>query len=118
MLTDGALMRLGKQDFRELLNEPMLHWVDYDDARRPRRPRRASGSTCGCPRVREPSHRRRDERAAVLHPPEAEARSIRTRRTSSLRHGTPQLGRAFILNERGYDAYVLQGGLADALGPG
>ena len=27
MLTDGALMRLGKEDFRKLLNEPMLEWV-------------------------------------------------------------------------------------------
>jgi len=27
MLTDGTLMRLGKDDFNTLLNEPMLHWV-------------------------------------------------------------------------------------------
>jgi CRP-like cAMP-binding protein len=33
MLTDGALMRLAKQDFRTLLNEPMLEWVDLDEAR-------------------------------------------------------------------------------------
>ncbi|WP_129782036.1 cyclic nucleotide-binding domain-containing protein [Peristeroidobacter soli] len=33
MLTDGALMRLAKDDFRKLLNEPMLHWVTYDQAR-------------------------------------------------------------------------------------
>ncbi|HEY7640022.1 MAG TPA: cyclic nucleotide-binding domain-containing protein [Steroidobacteraceae bacterium] len=33
MLTDGALMRLAKQDFRTLLNEPMLEWVDMDEAR-------------------------------------------------------------------------------------
>ena len=28
MITDGAVMRLGKDDFRTLLNEPMLDWVD------------------------------------------------------------------------------------------
>jgi rhodanese-related sulfurtransferase len=28
MLTDGQLMRLAKQDFKELLNEPTLKWVD------------------------------------------------------------------------------------------
>ncbi|HVJ29012.1 MAG TPA: cyclic nucleotide-binding domain-containing protein, partial [Gammaproteobacteria bacterium] len=28
METDGSLMRLGKDDFRKLLNEPMLDWVD------------------------------------------------------------------------------------------
>ena len=33
MLTEGALMRLAKQDFRTLLNEPMLEWVDLDEAR-------------------------------------------------------------------------------------
>jgi len=33
MLTDGVLMRLNKDDFRELLNEPLLRWVDYDKAR-------------------------------------------------------------------------------------
>jgi CRP-like cAMP-binding protein len=33
MVTDGALMRLAKQDFRTLLNEPMLEWVDLDEAR-------------------------------------------------------------------------------------
>ncbi len=33
MLTDGVLMRLNKQDFRELMNEPLLQWVNYDKAR-------------------------------------------------------------------------------------
>jgi CRP-like cAMP-binding protein len=32
MLTDGTLMRLGKQDFTTLLNEPMLQWVDFEQA--------------------------------------------------------------------------------------
>src|SRR5262249_3527326 len=27
MLTDGSLMRLNKNDFRELMNEPLLQWV-------------------------------------------------------------------------------------------
>lgn len=33
MMTDGAVMRLGKDDFQKLLNEPMLEWVDPDEAR-------------------------------------------------------------------------------------
>jgi hypothetical protein len=33
MVTDGMLMRLGKEDFNSLLNEPMLNWVDYEAAR-------------------------------------------------------------------------------------
>ena len=32
METDGSLMRLGKEDFRKLLNEPMLDWVDEEQA--------------------------------------------------------------------------------------
>jgi CRP-like cAMP-binding protein len=33
MATDGALMRLAKDDFRTLLNEPMLQWVDMEQAK-------------------------------------------------------------------------------------
>jgi rhodanese-related sulfurtransferase len=33
MNTDGTLMRLGKDDFRKLLNEPFLEWVDYKQAK-------------------------------------------------------------------------------------
>jgi len=29
MLTQGSLMRLKKEDFNSLLNEPLLNWVDY-----------------------------------------------------------------------------------------
>jgi len=32
MQTDGVLMRLGKDDFQALLKEPMLEWVDQDEA--------------------------------------------------------------------------------------
>lgn len=34
MLNDGHLMRLNKEDFNSLLNEPLLNWVDYDEARK------------------------------------------------------------------------------------
>ncbi len=32
MTTDGSVMRLGKEDFRQLLNEPMLDWVEMAQA--------------------------------------------------------------------------------------
>jgi CRP-like cAMP-binding protein len=32
MITEGTLMRLAKDDFRKLLNEPMLEWVDLQQA--------------------------------------------------------------------------------------
>jgi len=34
MLTDGHLMRLNKEDFNSLLNEPLLNWVDFDEAKK------------------------------------------------------------------------------------
>ncbi len=34
MLNDGHLMRLNKEDFNSLLNEPLLNWVEYDEARK------------------------------------------------------------------------------------
>ena len=33
MLTEGHLMRLNKEDFNSLLNEPLLNWVDYDEGK-------------------------------------------------------------------------------------
>jgi CRP-like cAMP-binding protein/rhodanese-related sulfurtransferase len=34
MLTDGCLMRLSKQDFRTLLHEPLIQWVEWAEAQR------------------------------------------------------------------------------------
>ncbi|MCP4979016.1 MAG: cyclic nucleotide-binding domain-containing protein [Gammaproteobacteria bacterium] len=34
MLTDGHLMRLNKEDFNSLLNEPLLNWVNYDEGKK------------------------------------------------------------------------------------
>ena len=33
MLTNGTLMSLSKTDFLELMNEPLLNWVNYDEAK-------------------------------------------------------------------------------------
>ena len=34
MLSEGHLMRLNKEDFNSLLNEPLLDWVDYDEGKK------------------------------------------------------------------------------------
>jgi len=34
MLSEGQLMRLNKEDFNSLLNEPLLNWVNYAEARK------------------------------------------------------------------------------------
>ena len=52
MLTDGVLMRLNKQDFRDLMHEPLLRWVDEQQALKIIQ-NRASGWTCACrPNIR------------------------------------------------------------------
>lgn len=33
MLTNGVIMSLSKSDFLELMNEPLLNWVSYEDAK-------------------------------------------------------------------------------------
>lgn len=33
MLTDGTLMSLSKSDFLELMNEPLLNWVNFEEAK-------------------------------------------------------------------------------------
>src|SRR5262249_347466 len=33
MLTDGVLMRLNKADFRALMNEPLVQWLNYPQAK-------------------------------------------------------------------------------------
>ena len=34
MLSEGHLMRLNKEDFNSLLNEPLLNWVNYEQAKK------------------------------------------------------------------------------------
>jgi CRP-like cAMP-binding protein len=34
MLTEGHLMRLNKEDFNSLLNEPLLNWVSYEEGKK------------------------------------------------------------------------------------
>jgi CRP-like cAMP-binding protein len=111
MLTDGVLMRLAKQDFRELMNEPLLQWVSYDQAREIV----ARGGKWLD--VRLPSEHQNLRVEDSLNIP---LYFIRLK-LSTLDRGTPYVvycdtGRrssaaAYILVERGFDAYVLKGGL-------
>ena len=111
MLTDGALMRLAKQDFRELMNEPLLQWVTYEQAR----DLVARGGKWLD--VRLPSEHQNLSIEDSLNIP---LYFIRLK-LSTLDRGTRYVvycdtGRrssaaAYILVERGFDAYVLRGGL-------
>lgn len=111
MLTDGVLMRLAKQDFRELMNEPLLQWVNYEEARDIVS---RGGKWLD---VRLPSEHQNLNIEDSLNIP---LYFIRLK-LSTLDRNTPYVvycdtGRrssaaAYILVERGFDAYVLRGGL-------
>jgi CRP-like cAMP-binding protein len=118
MLTDGALVRLGKEDFKELLNEPLLHWVELEHARE-LITRGARWLDVRLPSEYESFHL--DGAISVplyfirlkvktLDPKVPYVVVCDTGRRSS--------AAAFLLSERGFDAYCLQGGLSgNRLGP-
>jgi CRP-like cAMP-binding protein len=113
MLTDGALMRLNKQDFRELMNEPLLQWVSREKATEIVA---AGGRWLD---VRLPSEYQTLAIEGALNIP---LYLIRLK-LSTLDQQVPYVvycdtGRrssaaAYLLAERGFDAYVLTGGLTN-----
>jgi CRP-like cAMP-binding protein len=113
MVTDGVLMRLNKQDFRELMNEPLLQWVSREQA---------TEIVAGGGRwldVRLPSEHQTLAIEGALNIP---LYLIRLK-LSTLDKEVPYVvycdtGRrssaaAYLLVERGFDAYVLTGGLSN-----
>ncbi len=111
MLTDGSLMRLGKEDFRTLLNEPMLDWVSYQEARQIV----AKGGKWLD--VRLPSEFEAFHESGAINIPLYFIRLKLGTLDSSLTYvvccdtGRRSSAGAFILNERGFDTRVLKGGL-------
>jgi CRP-like cAMP-binding protein len=112
MSTDGTLMRLGKNDFQTLLNEPLLQWVSQDRAEEIV----AQGGKWLD--VRLPSEFQNFRIEGAVNIP---LYFIRLK-INALDKSTPYVvccdtGRrssaaAYILSERGFDACVLKGGLA------
>jgi CRP-like cAMP-binding protein len=116
MLTDGVLMRLNKKDFRELMNEPLVQWVDYPKARE----LIASGGQWLD--VRLPSEHQNVAIEGSLNVPLYFIRLKISTLDRSRRYvvycdtGRRSSAAAFILVERGFNAFVLQGGLDAAEG--
>ncbi len=114
MTTDGVLMRLNKQDFRELMNEPLLQWVSNDQAREII----AKGGRWLD--VRLPSEHQNLSIEGSLNIPLYFIRlklSALDRNTSYVVYcdtGRRSSAAAYILVERGFDAYVLTGGLTNS----
>jgi CRP-like cAMP-binding protein len=112
MLTDGALMRLGKDDFNTLLNEPMLHWVDYEEAK---------GIVAGGGRwldVRLPSEYEHCHFDQSINVPLYFVRlKVKTLDPAIpyvvlCDNGRRSSAAAYVLGERGFDSHVLRGGIA------
>jgi rhodanese-related sulfurtransferase len=111
MATDGSLMRLGKEDFRTLLNEPMLDWVDKSRAEEIV----AQGGQWLD--VRLPSEFEAYHQEGAINIPLYFIRlKLKTLDPDVTYVVCCDTGRrssagAFILNERGFQTVVLQGGL-------
>jgi CRP-like cAMP-binding protein len=111
METDGALMRLGKEDFHTLLNEPMLEWLEKDEADKVIA---AGGKWLD---VRLPSEFEAYHYDGAINVPLYFIRLKLKTLDPSLKYvvccdtGSRSSAGAFILSERGFDAYVLKGGM-------
>ena len=112
MLTDGSLMRLNKQDFDTLLNEPMLSEISYQDAAE-----LVAGGGARWLDVRLPSEFEAGHLPDAINVPLYFLRLKLKQLDMDARYvvvcdtGRRSSAGAFILNERGYDAMVLKGGL-------
>jgi CRP-like cAMP-binding protein len=111
MTSDGSVMRLGKEDFKRLLNEPMLDWVT---------PAEADEIVQGGGHwldVRLPSEFENHHKDGAINIPLYFIRlKINTLDRSKKYVVCCDTGRrssagAYILSERGYQAYVLKGGI-------
>ncbi len=111
MVTDGTVMRLGKQDFNTLMNEPMLDWVDHDAARE---------IIAGGGRwldVRLPSEFETHHEGDAINIPlyfirlKVSQLDPNTTYVVCCDTGRRSSAGAYILNERGFTTKVLKGGL-------
>jgi len=111
METDGSLMRLGKEDFRTLLNEPMLDWVDVAGAEKIIQD---GGQWLD---VRLPSEFEAYHNDGAINVPLYFIRLKLKTLDPAIKYvvccdtGRRSSAGAFILNERGFQTYVLKGGL-------
>jgi CRP-like cAMP-binding protein len=112
MRTAGTLMRLSKNDFDELLKEPLVHWVGEAEARS------LIQAGAGLLDVRlEDEYARGSFKGSTnipLYQLRTKAASLDPKRKYILvcDSGKRSCTAAFLLTQRGFDVYVLRGGLA------
>ncbi len=111
MASDGTLMRLSKEDFNELLREPLIHWLAPDEARQ----LNEQGAVwLDVRHANEYSHQHLSgARNLPLH--ELRARLGELDRNKHYicycKTGRRSSAPAFLLTQRGFQASVLRGGL-------
>ncbi|MHC8441639.1 MAG: cyclic nucleotide-binding domain-containing protein [Candidatus Eutrophobiaceae bacterium] len=112
MAGDGKLMRLSKQDFNELLKEPMLSWLEQDDAKKMVKEDGAVWLD-----VRLDSEYKNSNIEGSINIPlfmlRLKIENLDTEKKYILYcdSGKRSSAGAFLLGERGIAAYCLQGGL-------
>ncbi len=111
MLTDGSLMRLNKEDFKSLLNEPLLEYVDVAQAQK----LAAQGAVWLDVRLPSEFENKRLPRAVNI-PLYFMRLKLKTldRKLNYICYcdtGRRSSAAAYILSERGFHSYVLRGGL-------
>lgn len=111
METDGLLMRLSKQDFNQLLKEPMLNDVDLEEAKAMIR----QGAVLIDVRM-ESEHKAGSIKGSVNVPLfmlrlKAEGLDPSKKYICYCETGRRSQAAAYIMSEQGFDSYVLKGGL-------
>ena len=113
MTSDGSVMRLGKEDFKTLLNEPMLDWLSQEEAEKI-----VADGGCWLD-VRLPSEYENHHLEGAINIPLYFIRlKINTLDQDRQYVVCCDTGRrssagAYILSERGFQAYVLRDGIKD-----
>ncbi len=111
MKSNGVLLRLKKEDFLELMQEPLLHRISFRDAKE----KVAQGAVWLD--VRHPPEYRHDKLPGAINVPLNDIRNaIGVLSKAAIYIAYCQSGRrsaaaAFILAQAGYDVYVLENGL-------
>lgn len=113
MLTNGTLMRLSKQDFNELLKEPNLTWVTNQEAEALIK----EGALWVDVRL-ESEHKNNGIEGSINIPlfmlrMKADSLDMAKKYIFYCDSGRRSSAAAFLLNERGFQAYCLKGGLME-----
>lgn len=113
MKTDGALFRMGQQQFEALMRRPLLHDIEWDEAMR-----KVAAGTARWLDVRYPAEFTEDGFIDALNVPLNEIRlafGLLDRKTEYViycQSGRRSSAAAFLLSQQGFRAYWLNGGLA------